>query len=100
MASKNMIEQLKKPKRNLGFLKVKFNIVDPETNPDLSSNSEEIFSDLDNIKETTIPQSKNYATLEKNFWLLNDSQPIYGSEGDEVFVEDTIQSNKNEEVDI
>lgn len=80
MASKNMIEQLKKPKRNLGFLKVKFNIVDPETNPDLSSNSEEIFSDLDNIKETTIPQSKNYATLEKNFWLLNDSQPIYGSE--------------------
>lgn len=80
MASKNMIEQLKKPKRNLGFLKVKFNIVDPETNPDLSSNSEEIFSDLDNIKETTIPQTKNYATLEKNFWLLNDSQPIYGSE--------------------
>ena len=45
-----MIEQLRKPKRNLGFLKVKFNIVDPETNPDLSSNSEEVFSDLDNIK--------------------------------------------------
>lgn len=28
------------------------------------------------------------------------NEPIYGSEGDEVFVEDTIQSNKNEEVDI
>lgn len=95
MASKNMIEQLKKPKRNLGFLKVKFNIVDPETNPDLSSNSEELFSDLDNIKETTIPQSKNYATLEKNFWLLNDSQPIYGSEEFEQTYVSSYMSDKN-----
>lgn len=95
MASKNMIEQLKKPKRNLGFLKVKFNIVDPETNPNLSSNSEEIFSDLDNIKETTIPQSKNYATLEKNFWLLNDSQPIYGSEELEQTYVSSYMSDKN-----
>ena len=95
MASKNMIDQLKKPKRNLGFLKVKFNIVDPETNPDLSSNSEEIFSDLDNIKETTIPQSKNYATLEKNFWLLNDSQPIYGSEELEQTYVSSYMSDKN-----
>lgn len=95
MASKNMIEQLKKPKRNLGFLKVKFNIVDPETNPDLSSNSEEIFSDLDNIKETTIPQIKNYATLEKNFWLLNDSQPIYGSEELEQTYVSSYMSDKN-----
>lgn len=95
MANKNMIEQLKKPKRNLGFLKVKFNIVDPETNPDLSSNSEEIFSDLDNIKETTIPQSKNYATLEKNFWLLNDSQPIYGSEELEQTYVSSYMSDKN-----
>ena len=95
MASKNMIEQLKKPKRNLGFLKVKFNIVDPETNPDLSSNSEEIFSDLNNIKETTIPQSKNYATLEKNFWLLNDSQPIYGSEELEQTYVSSYMSDKN-----
>lgn len=95
MASKNMIEQLKKPKRNLGFLKVKFNIVDPETNPDLSSNSEEIFSDLDNIKEATIPQSKNYATLEKNFWLLNDSQPIYGSEELEQTYMSSYMSDKN-----
>lgn len=95
MSSKNMIEQLKKPKRNLGFLKVKFNIVDPETNPDLSSNSEEIFSDLDNIKETTIPQSKNYATLEKNFWLLNDSQPIYGSEELEQTYVSSYMSDKN-----
>jgi hypothetical protein len=95
MASKNMIEQLKKPKRNLGFLKVKFNIVDPETNPDLSSNSEEIFSDLDNIKETAIPQSKNYATLEKNFWLLNDSQPIYGSEELEQTYVSSYMSDKN-----
>lgn len=95
MASKNMIEQLKKPKRNLGFLKVKFNIVDPETNPDLSSNSEEIFSDLDNIKGTTIPQTKNYATLEKNFWLLNDSQPIYGSEELEQTYVSSYMSDKN-----
>lgn len=95
MASKNMIEQLKKPKRNLGFLKVKFNIVDPKTNPDLSSNSEEIFSDLDNIKETTISQSKNYATLEKNFWLLNDSQPIYGSEELEQTYVSSYMSDKN-----
>lgn len=95
MASKNMIEQLKKPKRNLGFLKVKFNIVDPETNPDLSSNSEEIFSDLDNIKETTIPQTKNYATLEKNFWLLNDSQPIYSSEELEQTYVSSYMSDKN-----
>lgn len=95
MASKNMIEQLKKPKRNLGFLKVKFNIVDPETNPDLSSNSEEIFSDLDNIKETTIAQTKNYATLEKNFWLLNDSQPIYGSGELEQTYVSSFMSDKN-----
>ena len=95
MASIEMIEQLKKPKRNLGFLKVKFNIVDPETNPDLSSNSEEIFSDLDNIKETTIPQTKNYATLEKNFWILNDSQPIYGSEELEQTYTSSYMSDKN-----
>lgn len=76
-------------------MKVKFNIVDPETNPDLSSNSEEIFSDLDNIKETTIPQSKNYATLEKNFWLLNDSQPIYGSEELEQTYVSSYMSDKN-----
>ena len=80
MVSVEMIKQLKKPKRNLGFLKVNFDIVDPETNPDLSTNTEEIFSNLNNIKEATIPQTKNYATLEKNFWLLNGSQPIYGSE--------------------
>ena len=95
MASIEMIEQLKKPKRNLGFLKVKFNIVDPETNPDLSSNSEEVFSDLDNIKETIIPQTKNYATLEKNFWLLNDSQPIYGSEELEQTYISSYMSDKN-----
>lgn len=95
MASINMIEQLRKPKRNLGFLKVKFNIVDPETNPDLSSNSEEVFSDLDNIKETIIPQTKNYATLEKNFWLLNDSQPIYGSEELEQTYISSYMSDKN-----
>ena len=69
--------------------------MDPETNPDLSSNSEEIFSDLDNIKETTIPQSKNYATLEKNFWLLNDSQPIYGSEELEQTYVSSYMSDKN-----
>lgn len=95
MASINMIEQLRKPKRNLGFLKVKFKIVDPETNPDLSSNSEEVFSDLDNIKETIIPQTKNYATLEKNFWLLNDSQPIYGSEELEQTYISSYMSDKN-----
>lgn len=95
MASIEMIEQLKKPKRNLGFLKVKFNIVDPETNPDLSSNSEEVFSDLDNIKETIIPQTKNYATLEKNFWILNDSQPIYGSEELEQTYTSSYMSDKN-----
>lgn len=95
MASINMIEQLRKPKRNLGFLKVEFNIVDPETNPDLSSNSEEIFSDLDNIKESTIPQTKNYATLEKNFWILNDSQPIYGSEELEQTYTSSYMSDKN-----
>jgi len=80
MASKEMIEQLKKAKRNLGFLRVNFNIIDPDTNPDLSTNSEEIFSNLDKIKENTIAQSKNYATLEQNFWILDDSQPIYESE--------------------
>lgn len=95
MASIDMIEQLKKPKRNLGFLKVKFNIVDPETNPDLSSNSEEVFSDLDNIKESTIPQTRNYATLEKNFWILNDSQPIYGSEELEQTYTSSYMSDKN-----
>ena len=95
MASINMIEQLRKPKRNLGFLKVKFNIVDPETNPDLSSNSEEIFSSLDSIKESTIPQTKNYATLEKNFWILNDSQPIYGSEELEQTYISSYMSDKN-----
>ena len=95
MASIEMIEQLKKPKRNLGFLKVKFNIVDPETNPDLSSNSEEIFSSLDSIKESTIPQTKNYATLEKNFWILNDSQPIYGSEELEQTYISSYMSDKN-----
>ena len=80
MASKEMIEQLKKPKRNFGFLRVNFNIIDPDTNPTLTSNSEEIYSDLEAIKQADIIQTKNYATLEKYFWILNGSQPIYGSE--------------------
>ncbi len=80
MPSPEMIEQLKKPKRNLGFLKVEFNIIDPETNPNVTVNDEEIFSSLQNIKEKEVIQTKNYATLEKNFWKLDDSQPIYGSE--------------------
>lgn len=80
MASNEMITQLQKSKRNLGFLKVKFKIIDPEANPDLSTNSEESFSELGNVKKSEIVQTKNYATLEKNFWVLNDSQPILGSE--------------------
>lgn len=95
MASNEMITQLQKPKRNLGFLKVKFNIIDPETNPDLSTNSEESFSELDNVKESTIVQTKNYATLEKNFWILNDSQPILGSEELEQAYISSFMSDKN-----
>lgn len=95
MASINMIEQLKKPKRNLGFLKVEFSIVDPETNPDLSTNSEEDFSELDNIKGSTLNQEKNYATLEKNFWILDGSQPIYGSEELEQTYVSSFISNEN-----
>lgn len=95
MASNEMITQLQKPKRNLGFLKVKFNIIDPETNPDLSTNSEESFSELDNVKESTIVQTKNYATLEKNFWILNDSQPIFGSEKLEQAYISSFMSDKN-----
>lgn len=95
MASNEMITQLQKPKRNLGFLKVKFNIIDPETNPDLSTNSEESFSELDNVKESTIVQTKNYATLEKNFWILNDSQPIFGSEKLEQTYISSFMSDKN-----
>lgn len=95
MASNEMITQLQKPKRNLGFLKVKFNIIDPETNPDLSTNSEESFSELDNVKESTIVQTKNYATLEKNFWILNDSQPILGSEELEQTYISSFMSDKN-----
>lgn len=95
MASKEMIEQLKKPVRNLGFLKVEFDIIDPETNPDLSTNSEVAFSELDKIKESEILQDKNYATLEKNFWLLNGSQPIYGSEDLEQTYISSFMSDEN-----
>ena len=95
MASQEMIAQLKKPKRNLGFLKVEFNIIDPDTNPDVSTNTEAIFSDLQNIKKPTITQTKNYATLEKNFWLLNDSQPIYGSEEIEQTYVSEFMSDRN-----
>lgn len=95
MASNEMITQLQKPKRNLGFLKVQFNIIDPETNPDLSTNSEETFSELDNVKESIIVQTKNYATLEKNFWILNDSQPIFGSEELEQTYISSFMSDKN-----
>lgn len=95
MASQEMIEQLKKPKRNLGFLKVEFNIIDPDTNPNVSTNTETIFSNLQNIKKPTITQTKNYATLEKNFWLLNDSQPIYGSEEIEQTYVSEFMSDRN-----
>ena len=95
MASQEMIAQLKKPKRNLGFLKVEFNIIDPDTNPDVSTNTEAIFSDLQNIKKPTITQTKNYATLEKNFWLLNNSQPIYGSEEIEQTYVSEFMSDRN-----
>lgn len=95
MASQEMIEQLKKPKRNLGFLKVEFNIIDPDTNPNVSTNTEAIFSNLQNIKKPTITQTKNYATLEKNFWLLNDSQPIYGSEEIEQTYVSEFMSDRN-----
>lgn len=80
MASKEMIEQLKKPVRNFGYLRVNFNITDPNTNAEVSANEEEIFSDLQMIKNEEILQTKNYATLEKNFWILDGSQPIYKSE--------------------
>lgn len=80
MASQEMITQLKKAKRNLGFLKVEFNIIDPDANPTVSVNDEATFSSLQNIKESEIAQNKNYATLEKNFWILDDSQPLLGSE--------------------
>lgn len=95
MPSREMIEQLKKPSRNLGYLKVNFNIIDPDTNPDLSTNDEEIYSDLQKIKNATITQTKNYATLEKNFWLLNDSQPIYGSEEIEQTYISSFMSNES-----
>ena len=95
MASQEMIEQLKKPKRNLGFLKVEFNIIDPDTNPNVSTNTEAIFSNLQKIKKPTITQTKNYATLEKNFWLLNDSQPIYGSEEIEQTYVSEFMSDRN-----
>lgn len=80
MASAEIIEQLKKTKRNLGFLKVKFKIIDPEANPSVSVNDEEVFSSIQNIKNEEIEKTKNYATLEKNFWVLDGSQPLLGSE--------------------
>lgn len=95
MASIQMIEQLKKPKRNLGFLRVEFNIIDPDTDANVSVNNEETFSDLQNIKEENIIQNKNYATLEKNFWVLDGSQPIYGSEELEQTYTSSYMSNEN-----
>lgn len=95
MASQEMIQQLKKPKRNLGFLKINFNIIDPDTNPTMTTNNEEIFSDFDKIKEEEILQTKNYATLEKNFWVLDNSQTIYGSEElDQTYIS-SFMSNEN-----
>ncbi len=95
MASQSMIEQLKKPVRNLGFLRVNFNFVDPDTNPLVSSNSEEVFSNIQNIKNTKIIQDKNYATLEKNFWILDGSQPLYGDENIEQTYVSSYMSNAN-----
>lgn len=95
MASTEMIEQLKKPKRNLGYLRVLFDIIDPDTNPDITASDEELIDDLQSIKNSEIKQTKNYATLEKNFWLLNDSQPIYGSETlNQTYISSSI-SNEN-----
>lgn len=95
MASQMMKEQLKKPKRNLGFLRVTFNIIDPDANPSVSANNEETFSDLQKIKEPYILQTKNYATLEKNFWLLDDSQPLLGSEELQQTYISSFMSNEN-----
>ncbi len=90
-----MIEQLKKPKRNLGFLKVEFNIIDPDANPVVTVNNEEIFSNVQNIKQTETVQTGNYATLEKNFWLLDDTQPLLGSEELEQAYVSSFMSNEN-----
>lgn len=95
-----MIEQLKKPKRNLGFLKVEFNIIDPETESiNVTTNDEMPFSDLQKIKQDEIIQTKNYATLEKNFWILDGSQPIYGSEEIGQAYISSFMSNENCEFD-
>lgn len=79
MENNELKEQLNLPYRPESFIRITFDMIDPDANPTKSVNNEIEYSNFSNIDED-IEQEKNYATLEKNFWLLDDSQPLLGSE--------------------
>jgi len=97
MASTEMKQQLKKTTRNYGYLKVNLSVIDPniiieKLNTDVewynlaTSTYEQLiapFGDENNIFDDIVRQTKNYATLEPNFWVLDGSQPLYDDENDE-----------------
>jgi hypothetical protein len=79
MQNNELIEQLNLPYRPEAFIRITFDMIDPDTNPIKSVNGETNYSDFANLDEEK-EQEKNYATLEKNFWRLDDSQPLLESE--------------------
>lgn len=96
MASVQLIEQLKKVKRNFGFLKVNLNVIDPDVDVDnlicgtvwYNEETDEYedliapFSTPQIIFKDNMEQTRNIATLEPNFWILDDSQLIYDEDED------------------
>ena len=90
MGSTQLKEELNNPVRNYAYLKINLNVIDPDLakydfwcstdfvdeNGDPIS-TQESFSDPVSIFYSNIEQTQNYATLEPNFWILDDSQPIY-----------------------
>lgn len=79
MQDNEIKDQLNLPYRPETLIRITFDMIDPDANPTKSVNDEIEYSDFSNL-DNDIEQEKNYATLEKNFWLLDGSQPLYGSE--------------------
>ena len=96
MASVQLIEQLKKIKRNFGFIKVNLNVIDPDVdvenlicgtvwyNEETGEYEDLIapYSTPQIIFKDNMEQTRNIATLEPNFWILDDSQLIYDEDED------------------
>ena len=63
------------------FVEISYGVVDEEAQRSImvSAGDEEVFSDADSVVDT-FAQSRYYATLERNLWLLDGTRSIFNPE--------------------